>query len=172
DAQGAQNYRQVLCLSLPNTDSTNIVTGAHMWSGLTYPLDAAGIDLSRSQFIELWVNDRVEPRVRDQHVRLHIDVGTVSEDEMRSPDGPPNGLLDTEDRNDGGLIRDNQLTVNGTINEDTGYDGRTSRQEAEGGQSVRNLTTASGADPEGDDFKSPDTRSYKEVDPRAWKVTN
>ena len=57
-----------------------------MWVGLTYPLDPAGLDLSRSQFIEVWVNDFRDNRVRANDVagtgvKLHIDLGTVSEDQ-------------------------------------------------------------------------------------------
>src|SRR6185503_15379282 len=55
NAQGAQNVHGSLALSLPKRP-----TGAgssNLWSGLTYVLDPVGIDLTRSQFIELWVND-------------------------------------------------------------------------------------------------------------------
>jgi hypothetical protein len=90
----------------------------------------------------------------------------------------PNGLLDTEDRNDNGVLRDNQLTVNGTINEDTGYDGRLDAAEVASGQPARHLRTVTPGDPEGDDFASEnhnpkgDVTSYKEIDPRAWLYAN
>ena len=44
-------------------------------------------------------------RVRASHTRFHIDLGVVSEDEMRAPNIPPNGLPDSEDREP----RDQQL---------------------------------------------------------------
>jgi hypothetical protein len=43
-----------------------------LWSGLTYSLDAVGLDLSRSQFIEVWVsdwNDHHDPTQRVPRVR-------------------------------------------------------------------------------------------------------
>src|SRR5206468_780128 len=56
DAQGAQNSRQVLAISVPRRP-LNAAPGDSLWVGLTYPLDPVGVDLSRSQFIELWVDD-------------------------------------------------------------------------------------------------------------------
>ncbi len=165
--EGAQNYRQVLAISMPHP-TTGATPSDSIWAGLTYPLDVVGLDVSRSQFIELWVDDFNDvAHARNQHVRLHIDLGTVSEDQMRSPDVVPDTLLETEDR----APRDNQLTVTDKNNEDTGYDGLTSAQEVAAGRPVLDLTTASPADPEGDDFKSPDEH-FGELDPHRYLYTN
>lgn len=165
--QGAQNYRQVLALSLPRRPKS-APGGEVLWAGLTYPLDVAGLDISRSQFIELWVNDwNDQARVRDRHVRFHIDLGTASEDQMRSPDVVPDTLLESEDR----VPRDNQLTVTDQNNEDTGYDAMTDEQERAAGLPVLDLTTASPSDPSGDDFHRTDEQ-FNELDPRRYLYTN
>jgi hypothetical protein len=183
DAQGGGNSRQVLALSVPRrpTKNVNNTPGSEdtLWTGLTYVLDKVGLDLSRSQFIDLWVDDfndyhggaRV-PRVRGRNVKLHIDLGVVSEDQMRAPDEPPNGRLDTEDL----PPFDGQLTVAGGVNEDTGEDGRLNPDESGYGSNDpadwRDLTTAGPGDPEGDDFGTVD-ESYKEpLDARRYRRTN
>ena len=77
---------------------------------------------------------------------MHIDVGTVSEDQMRSPDVPPDGLLNTEDRN-----QDGTLDVT-SKNEDTGVDGLLDIDEP--GPKL-DLVTATDQDPHGDDYQRP-----------------
>lgn len=172
EAQGALNPRQVLAITVPRRPSTRPATDT-LWAGLTYPLDQVGIDLSRSQFIELWVNDFNDhhdpsapaPRIRGNNVKLHIDLGEVSEDQMRAPNRPPNGRLDSEDLEP----RDNQLVVAGGTNEDTGLDNKLSTNENSG---PADLVTADAAlDPEGDDFKNVD-QSYREIDPRRYRGSN
>ncbi len=182
DAEGAQNNRQVLAISVPrrprSEDPTpppgDPIPGDSLWVGLTYPLDPSGIDLSKSQFIELWVNDFndehtgvPEPRVRGHHLKLHVDLGAVSEDQQRAPDEPPNGQLDSEDK----LPRDNQLVVTDANNEDTGYDGRLDAEERDSLKTPRDLTTATPEDPEGDDFSRP-VDGLDEIDPRRFRGTN
>src|SRR5262249_31048400 len=97
DAQGGQNVRTVLAISIPRAPTGFVqgvpgAPGDTLWAGLTYNLDAVGLDVSRSQFIELWVNDwndYLDPtqaqghRVRGDRtpgsgVKLHIDLGRVS----------------------------------------------------------------------------------------------
>ncbi len=206
DAEGGGNSRQVLALSIPRRPTRNNIfePASHLipagdppspgpvggspradtlWAGLTYPLDRAGIDLSRAQFIDLWVDDfndwhrggaasRAEPRVRGFNVKLHIDVGIVSEDEMRAPDEPPNGKLDSEDQ----PPRDNQLTVAGGINEDTGEDGKLDPDEpgygSQNPKDWRDLTTAGPGDPEGDDFRPVDEHYKDQLDTRRYRYTN
>ncbi|MBI1799938.1 MAG: cell surface protein SprA [Candidatus Eisenbacteria bacterium] len=184
-AQGGENSRQVLALSVPRRPLTarNDFAGGDydtLWAGLTYLLDPVGLDLSRSQFIELWVNDfndehvagQPQPRVRGRHLKLHIDLGRVSEDMQRSPDQNPNKGLDTEDRN-----RDGQLEVSGGVNEDVGYDDHVDPANVhEASDSVEtapilDLTTASASDPHGDTFRSTD-QAFTEVDPRRYRFTN
>ena len=171
DAQGARNPHQVLCLSVPRRPREAASDSTRLWMGVDYLLDQVGLDLSRSQFLELWVNDFNDlhapgdglGRVRGRHVRLHVDLGAMSEDEMRSPDQPPNGLLDTEDK-----TRDNVLTVD----KDTGLDGLANPDSSK----RRDLVTSTDADPEGDDFHLPPdvvTRDEaKSVDPRYWTSVN
>jgi hypothetical protein len=172
DAQGAQNSRQVLAISLPRRPTSLADPGQRLWAGLTYVLDPVGIDLSRSQFIEIWVNDFRDhhngipvPRVRGRNVKLHIDLGAVSEDQQRAPNIPPNNIMDSEDQ----PPRDNQLVVTDEKNEDTGYDGRLNAVESR--DTIPDLTTVTPADPQGDDFAPPDNR-FKDWDPRKWRVTN
>jgi hypothetical protein len=165
--QGSQSYRQVLAISLPRRPRS-APQDTSLWAGITYPLDVAGLDISRSQFIELWVNDwNDQARVRDRHVRLHIDLGTVGEDEMRSPDVPPDTVLQSEDK----APRDNQLTVTDQNNEDTGYDGLTNEQERAAGLPILDLTTANSTDPRGDDFRT-DQAQFNEPDPRRSMYVN
>lgn len=172
DAQGAQNSRQVLAISVPRRPPAPYANpGDPLWVGLTYPLDAVGLDLSRAQFIELWVNDfRDEtkvPRLPGQSLKLHIDLGVVSEDQRRSPGVPLRGRLDSEDL----LPRDNQLTVAGDTNEDTGVDGLFSSQEI----ADPSLVTSTAADPAGDDFELPNTDNnnpIRNLDPDRWLRTN
>jgi len=185
-AEGGLNTHQVLSLSVPRrplTARNDFVSGDFdtLWAGVTYLLDPVGLDLSRSQFIEVWVNDfndlhdvrHPEPRVRGRHLKLHIDVGRVSEDQQRAPDEPPNGLLDSEDQN-----KDGQLQVTGDLYEDTGYDGKVDSIDVgnhPGAISehtpMRDLTTASPIDPEGDDFHSAD-QDFAESDTRRYRSTN
>jgi len=189
DAQGAQNVRNVLAISIPRTPdpsrTTSYTPGEKLWAGLTYNLDDVGIDLSRSQFIELWVNDwndHHDPNVRTPRVRgdgtpgssvkLHIDLGKVPEDQMRAPNRPPNGFIDTEDQKP----RDGQLTVIGANSEDTGIDGvkdDVERAGLNGGTlSQADLSTASSNDPEGDNWGSIIEDFPSAMDPRRYVTTN
>jgi hypothetical protein len=171
-AQGSQNTRQVLAWSIPRRPTTITDPFQPLWVGLTQPIDNVGIDLSRSQFLEIWVNDFRDhhngvspvPRVRGRNIKLHIDLGTVDEDAQRAPDQPPNQTLDTEDR----PPRDGQLSVVDEDNEDTGLDGVLS--SAEPGPPL-DLVTAHPGDPQGDDFELPNN-DFEDWDPRKWRRTN
>ena len=183
DAQGGRNVRSVLALSVPKAPNPTLTPGYvdqdFLWSGLTYNLDAVGLDLSRSQFIEIWVNDwndhhilgQPVARVRGDSVKLHIDLGRVSEDQMRAPNRLPNGRVDTEDL----PPRDNQLTVVGDESEDTGIDGLKDSAEqaalAAGQLVVADLVTASDSDPEGDNFNTVSDQ-YGAMDPKRYRSTN
>src|SRR5262249_60178242 len=104
---------------------------------------------------------------RKKGVKLHIDVGLVSEDAQLAPDQPPNGVLDTEDQ----PPTDKQLTPE----EDTGLDGEMDPDEGAVLDSTAHLN-ASLADPHGDDWRAPnigdDKDKYKERDPRRWRFNN
>jgi hypothetical protein len=184
-AQGADNVRTVLAVSMPHVPTGFVAPTDTMWAGLTYNLDPVGLDLSHSQFIEVWVDDWNdhhdkdvrEPRVRGDgtpgsSVKLHIDLGRVSEDQMRAPNRLPNGHTDSEDR----VPRDNQLTVTGDNSEDTGIDGLNDIQEraavANGLLTRADLTTASDEDPEGDDWGNIIENYTSVVDPRRYQRIN
>ncbi len=183
EAQGANNVRPTLAISVPREPAT-FAPGDSMWTGLMYSLDAVGLDLSRSQFIELWVNDWNDhhnpavrtPRVRGDgtpgsSVKLHIDLGRVSEDQMRAPNRPPNGKIDTEDRQ-----LDGQLTVTGDDTEDTGLDGVLDKNEpaalAAANLPIADLSTATTTDPEGDDWGNINESIKSPIDPRRYVAIN
>ena len=193
DGQGANNVRTVLAISIPRTPTpptppeVGYAPGDSLWAGLTYNLDDVGIDLSRSQFIELWVSDwndhhdpnNPTPRIRGNGTpgsgaKLHIDLGVVSEDQMRAPNRPPNGRIDTEEQG----TPDGQLTVIGEKSEDTGIDGLDDAAEKDlykngtGSLKLADLITASGDDPEGDDWKSINDDYSSAMDPRRYLYFN
>ena len=184
--QGAENLRTTMGISVPRVPS-GFVTGDKLWTGLMYTLDPVGLDLSRSQFIEVWVNDWNDhhegPTGPDTRlvrrrgksgggVRLHIDLGRVSEDQMRAPNREPNGFIDTEDRKP----RDNQLAVIGDDTEDIGIDNLKDASERDslnaGRLTLADLTTASTTDPEGDDYADPVETFTAPIDARRWRTIN
>src|SRR5439155_3326827 len=115
------------------TDSANTFTSV-TWTGLTQALSRTGQDLSRTRFVEIWVNDRRQLDHAQTHAKLHIDFGRVSEDALWERNALPNDRLDTEDKNgDTKLDKD----------EDTGLDGLHNEQEP-------GFTGAN--DPNGDDY--------------------
>jgi hypothetical protein len=102
------------------------------WAGIVQVLSARGTDLSRAQFLDVWVNDRRQYRPhpdpsQQRRGTLIIDIGTVNEDAMWYRNNPaypeqytlhrPNGKLDTEDQN-----RDGRLDQGSNLDEDTGLD--------------------------------------------------
>ncbi|HEY3157242.1 MAG TPA: hypothetical protein VGK76_11550, partial [Candidatus Eisenbacteria bacterium] len=110
------------------------------WTGLTQPLSRTGQDLSRTRYIEVWVNDRTQDHATTR-AKLHIDFGRVSEDAFWNRNALPNGLLDTEDKNG-----DNKLdrSTDPALDEDTGLDGLHDVEEPG--------YTGSGSDPNADDY--------------------
>ena len=162
DAQGAQNSRQVLALSIPRRPITALPSDT-LWVSLTYLLDPVGLDFHRSGLIEFWVNDwRDQTLVRGPGLKLHVDLGAVSEDQMRAPDQPPNSRLDTEDRSppDALLVPE----------EDTGVDG-VDDSAGDALSSPLDLATANAEDRAGDDYHAP-AAGYTEIDPRRWIRSN
>ena len=139
-----------------------------MWVGLTQALDPDGVDLSRSQFMDIWVNDfRDFTHLRRKGVKLHFDVGLVSEDAQLGADEPPDRVLENEDL----PPLDRQLTPE----EDVGLDGLSDAQETVMADPTAHLN-ASTADPQGDDWRAPNTGDdkdkYIERDPRRWRFNN
>ncbi len=146
-------------------------THGRVWTGLTQGFGEEGIDLSRSQFIDLWINDfRDFTYVRKPGVILHVDVGVISEDAQHRPDREPNGKLDTEDQ----LPRDRILDAT----EDTGLDSLFSLAPSPGAPSETEIVNptarlnASPSDPSGDDWLPPDEAYTSERDPRRWRFAN
>lgn len=98
----AQNRAHVLTMELfnPNDDTPD----SSRWAGLMRALSAGFFDQTQTKFIEIMV--------QGDRGRLHIDLGTITEDVI------PNNVLDTEDKN---VPRNGVLDVN--QGEDTGIDG-------------------------------------------------
>ncbi|MDM7913778.1 MAG: hypothetical protein QUU85_00730, partial [Candidatus Eisenbacteria bacterium] len=108
------------------------------WGGVTTVLSKRGTDLSRAQFLDVWVNDGIpywedsttaDP-ARRRHGKLILDIGTVSEDALWYRNNPlvaqpwpavpgPNLRLDTEDFYG---EPDGQLDLGDQANEDVGFD--------------------------------------------------
>ncbi len=109
------------------------------WGGLSAPLSFDGVDLTESQFIEIWINDfkGYDNKRHERRGEVLIDIGTVSEDALWDPLTPPapaNGRLDREDSNSsGGRIE---------LLEDTGLDGLFSSRNVPSGESVDSVETA------------------------------
>jgi len=99
------------------------------WGGIMRLLSSTASNLVEEniQFIEFWIYVENAP----PGAKMYIDLGEISEDVI------PNGVLDTEDKNQNDLVDEG---------EDTGIDGLTDAQE-------RALDTLGlGSDPAGDDF--------------------
>ncbi len=108
------------------------------WAGLQSVLMGGGADFSEKEYLEILT--------RAQGVTIHIDLGAVSEDQVRR--GASNGSLDTEDQNPHDFTFDR-------LKEDTGYDGLF--DETEPGE---------GSDPAGDNY------SYNESNPTHYERVN
>ena len=174
DAQGAQNAHQALAITIPRRP-LDAGPGDSLWVGLTYALDPVGLDLSRAQFIEVWLNDFNNavkvPRVPGGSIKLHVDLGVVSEDQRRSPGIAANRVLDSEDI----PPRDNQLTVTDNNNEDTGLDGRADDKELPDASLLTANEPAAPADRGGDDFHAPvvdNSVPTNNLDPARWRYIN
>jgi hypothetical protein len=90
--------------------------GAESWGGIMRGISRTGLDLSTSQFIEIWVND-MRPDRTLRRGKLHIDLGYISEDGFWPVNG--DATLDTltyqkEDANSDGVW---------AFDEDIGLDG-------------------------------------------------
>jgi hypothetical protein len=135
EAREGDNTRQILRLRFFPRGATPDEKKSS-WAGVTQVLSTRGSDLSRAQFLDIWVNDHRQYRphpdlLQERRGKLVIDLGTVSEDAMwyrndpAHPEQfafrPPNGKLDTEDTN-----RDGRLDQGSNLNEDTGLDGKLS----------------------------------------------
>lgn len=137
------------------------------WCSLVQPLSQRGTDLSRAQFLDVWVNDFIPYDHQAQRKgKIHVDIGVVSENAIWQkvvPDDQPGHLydpqfhydahqlvsgqdgFDTEDVN-----HDGQLDVPSSgAGEDTGLDRKSDQQEA-------------GYDPSGNPDPADDNYSFQE----------
>ncbi len=121
------------------------------WAGLTTVLSSGGVDVSTSQYLDVWVNDyaNYQDGSRPRRGELLVDIGRVSEDAVwdpLTPPNPPNGELDTEDVNRSG----SQLEYT----EDVGLDGvADGKEEPRPGTERFTEPGTENSDPAGDDRK-------------------
>ena len=135
DERGGDQSREVLEVQTLNPSDSAAFTPS-TWTGLTHSISSSGTDLLQVQSVEIWVNDH-RPDHTQTHGRLHVDLGRVSEDAFWRKDVPPNGKLDSEDKNS-----DTKLDEG----EDTGLDGLFDQDEP-GYDPVTN------SDPDRDDYR-------------------
>lgn len=93
------------------------------WGGIMRGISRTGLDLSKSQFVEVWVNDAV-PDTTLRSGTLHFDFGYINEDGFWPKDTQGNLVTGSLQREDG--IVDNKPDGVWTGNEDIGLDGDTS----------------------------------------------
>ncbi|MGH7725242.1 MAG: cell surface protein SprA [Candidatus Eiseniibacteriota bacterium] len=161
--EGAQNFVNVLDLYIPKAPAVRI--HPELWTGITTTVEPDGADFSRMQYLELWINDWRSLDVRgNPNLKLHVDLGIVSEDAQRAPGVSPNELLDSEDKNRDGKY---DPSDNPDIREDTGADGIADEREAD----LYDLSTATDVDKHGDNFQtspvnlSDETQQIQRYDP-------
>jgi len=65
---------------------TDGVWAPEQWGGIMRGISRTGLDLSKSQFVEVWLNDYV-PDPASRTGRLHIDFGYINEDGFWPADG-------------------------------------------------------------------------------------
>ncbi|MFT5232279.1 MAG: hypothetical protein ACI9UK_000440 [Candidatus Krumholzibacteriia bacterium] len=100
------------------TDET--AWGQQNWGGITRGISKSGLDLSKAQFVEIWVNDG-EPNKALRTGKIHLDFGFINEDGFWPE---VNGQIEvgTNQREDG-IVDGNRDGV-WTFEEDIGLDGR------------------------------------------------
>ncbi len=90
------------------------------WGGIMRGVSRTGLDLSKSQFVEVWVNDQV-PDAALRSGKLHIDFGYINEDGFWPRDDQGNLVAGTFQQEDG--IVNKQPDGVWTYDEDIGLDG-------------------------------------------------
>jgi len=149
--EGKENIISVLGFYFPKEPVQR--TKSSMWAGVTSTVEADGTDFSRLQYLEIWLNDWRDPDVRmTPGLKLHIDLGLISEDEQRAPNVPPNGQFDTEDKNKDGKYDPYPPGEDLEVREDGGGDGVPDELEGAPGDSLYDLSTVTPQDPHGDDY--------------------
>ncbi|MCP4291925.1 MAG: hypothetical protein GY780_08835 [bacterium] len=90
------------------------------WGGIVRGISRTGTDLSKSQFIEIWVNDG-QPDQDLRSGKLHIDFGYISEDGFWPLDDNGEFILGAHEQEDG-ILPDTQADGVWTYEEDIGLD--------------------------------------------------
>lgn len=132
--EGGESERPVLQMNALSPTDGSVVFDANAWTGLTQSVSRTSEDLSRTRFIEIWVNDGTQDHTQTR-AKLHIDFGKVSEDAFWQRNVLPNHGLDTEDKNSDTKV---------DVGEDTGLDGIPDVDESGYGPT--------NPDPNGDDY--------------------
>ncbi len=91
------------------------------WGGIMRSISRTGLDLSKSQFIEIWINDGVAD-ITQRRGKLHLDFGYINEDGFWPEDTDGNLEVGTPQREDG-IVDGNQDDVFYAPEEDIGLDG-------------------------------------------------
>jgi len=94
---------------------------AEDWGGIMRGISRTGLDLSKAQFIEIWVNDGV-PDKAQRRGKLHIDFGYINEDGFWPPDPAGDPIIGEWEQEDG-IIDGNIDDVFFAPEEDIGLDG-------------------------------------------------
>ena len=91
------------------------------WGGIMRGLGRTGLDLSKSQFVEIWINDGV-PDILQRRGKLHMDFGYISEDGFWPADGDGDLIVGNRQQEDGIVdgVPDGVFSVQ---EEDIGLDG-------------------------------------------------
>ncbi len=102
--QGSTHTHALNFYFKPDPSLTTDSEKEEQWGGVMRGLSSGYYDQTDSRFLEVWV--------QGDHGRVHIDLGSISEDVI------PNNKLNTEDKKDENGIRNKQLDDD----EDTGLD--------------------------------------------------
>ena len=116
--QERSETQQVMDLYLRDDDG---VWDDEDWGGITRGLSRTGQDLSKSQFVEIWVNDG-HTDIQDRSGKLHIDFGYISEDGFWPLDENDEFILGTHQQEDG-IMPGTEADGVWSYDEDIGLDG-------------------------------------------------
>lgn len=108
--------QQVMDLYLRDDEGWN----DESWGGISRGLSRTGLDLSKSQFIEIWINDGV-PDLAERSGKVHLDFGYINEDGFWPLDEDGDLIVGTHEQEDGiaGSLPDGVWSYE----EDIGLDG-------------------------------------------------
>ena len=110
--------QQVMDLYLRDDDGWD----AESWGGIMRGISRTGNDMSKAQFVEVWVND-ARPDSSDRRGKLHIDFGYINEDGFWPEDGDGNLTVGEWEQEDGILAGEDADGVWSYL-EDIGLDGQ------------------------------------------------